>query len=595
MNKTVIKLYNACKEKLLQKETLFAVGIVISVNLLAAYWVSRVHWVWFYDHITYWRNTIELCDLAKKDIIAAIGRFYLTVQHYEYNQFPSLLLSPVLFIFGYSRMVFTLAIVNIFLIPSAFVLMKTSELFAPREKPIPRPIFLRFLPTLVFLSFPFIVYPVLMGHPDVGGMIPVFIVLYLYFRRPLDKQKISQVIVYGILLAALFVFRRWYGFWIKSFLVLIIGFEIAAFAGKENRQIADLFKNLGKILLMLAVLAAVLLILSAPVVWRALKTDYSEIYSAFRIQNTVIMAFLSLLANVGPVYLILFISGTVFLFISGNNRPFLALLVIQLIFMFIDFNMTQSLSIQHFYLLAPGLVIIISQFLIFCFEKSRILAKKRLRYAFSGVTFFLAIIFSYYVLDPRWLDSINIDPFIKYWLLTKNAPPVRNDLDEIRRLTKTLEKLSTETGGKIYILAGSENINCSMIQCSYLSFNERPTYQNNVLWTNNIDRRDGFPQDFFSAEYVVVTRPTNFHARYVRPEDQRLIEVLDKSIRDPEGLGQYYRKLDYEFTLDSGRDFPDTKVFVYQKFAGVLRYVKDRISAELKSYYPNVPFIYDIR
>ena len=85
-----------------------------------------------------------------------------------------------------------------------------------------------------------------------------------------------------------------------------------------------------------------------------------------------------------------------------------------------------------------------------------------------------------------------------------------------------LASLINSNYGKVYVLSSSEELNDSIIQnrakeLGYVQLSD------NILYTQEVDKRDGFPSNLFDARYILLTQPTGYH---LDPSEQRSIGIL---------------------------------------------------------------------
>ena len=99
-----------------------------------------------------------------------------------------------------------------------------------------------------------------------------------------------------------------------------------------------------------------------------------------------------------------------------------------------------------------------------------------------------------------------------------------------------------------------------------------------LLVTHDVDLQNGFPFQFFTAQYVVVTQPVGYH---LPPEHQRVIGLLAEELIKGEGLGQSYVSLPLTFALEYG-----TTAYIYQKNAPFKAEDLERISDTFVKLYP---------
>ena len=110
---------------------------------------------------------------------------------------------------------------------------------------------------------------------------------------------------------------------------------------------------------------------------------------------------------------------------------------------------------------------------------------------------------------------------------------------------------------------------------------------NRLLVTHDVDKRDGFPWQFFQARYVVVTNPVGYH---LAPENQRVVGLLAEELLRGEKLGQAYERLPFEFPLESGG-----KVYIYKKAKAFMAEDLQDISNIFVALYPDYRDKFEMR
>jgi hypothetical protein len=143
-----------------------------------------------------------------------------------------------------------------------------------------------------------------------------------------------------------------------------------------------------------------------------------------------------------------------------------------------------------------------------------------------------------------------------------------------------LSDIDKDPRATIYILASSFSLNSSIAQegCFLLQRPHRELSRK-IASTNDVDKRDGFPVQFLTARYVVLTMPFAYH---LPPQDQKVIGVLADQLVKGEGIGKSYERLKYEFKLDDG-----SSAFIYKKTQPLDPNDLKMLSDQFIEFYPN--------
>lgn len=160
-------------------------------------------------------------------------------------------------------------------------------------------------------------------------------------------------------------------------------------------------------------------------------------------------------------------------------------------------------------------------------------------------------------------------------------PVVRPDKEEVWRLHTTLEKL-TKNDDKIYVLSHSETLTARLMESIHFSFNlpENPI-SDRYISPATLDKRDGFPQNFFSANYVVVADPIQIA---YEPDEQHVITELASALLESKNIGHSYRKLEGTFALDKG-----VSAYIYERVRKFKKEDIEELESIFREIYPTRP------
>lgn len=167
------------------------------------------------------------------------------------------------------------------------------------------------------------------------------------------------------------------------------------------------------------------------------------------------------------------------------------------------------------------------------------------------------------------------------FLIRPTHPKVRNDLQQINELLKILETKTNNSDKKIYVMTASEVFSDDTLKygCDYFDSLQFSELKKRILFTHQMDSRDGFPFDMLNAHYLIVTIPTDY---IYFPNDQRVLGFLSEQIYEQKNIGKAFQKLNYSFRLDDGRD-----VYLYEKTRKFTETELREISEMFVGFYPN--------
>jgi hypothetical protein len=498
----------------------------------------------------------------------------------DYNDLPAFLLMPFGLLFGTGRLAYILSIVNILAFPSAIALVllhnKLSELQGHASSILP------FISAGIVMLSPTFWHPILFGYADAGGIVAIGLILWLCASNDsFPEQRPRDLLVIGVLIPMLVLYRRWYAYWAVSFYIAlwiqacVVPFSASKFDAKRFVRIAS-----GCILQ--AIVSAAFFFAVAPTFGnRILHTDYADIYSAYRGSSTPFQAFRRIIEMVGLVWFSLAALGAVDALLHRRTRRVAAFLLVQWLAIFVLFARTQDFGPHQLYLLLPTLLVFATLLI------TRLVMKETSRRVavLCGCLLVLATQFLA-TFSPRdlWYGKE-----LRGMLLlgVRHPPLARQDINEVDRMLEVMRGLLAEADDRVYVLASSAIINSDVLQSAYLSLGRYEDVPRRILGTHDVDKRDGFPEGLLTAQYVIVADPIQYH---LRPEDQRVVGIPAQQVLDQEGIGAAFMKLPCEFTLDEA-----VKIYVYQKIRPISEPEVASLSAALRTFYPDRQQVYEPR
>lgn len=547
--------------------------IAVFANIFAASFVLKERYIYFWDLAEYWHDTSLMVYMFRRAPLGAISKLLYSVRHYDYNYLPTIPLTVPMSIFGESRLVYVLSIVNIYALPAAFVLTAATKAIA-KSAGLQHAEALYYVVPVVLLTLPAFWVPTLRGYPDVGGLVLVGAVLFFYFNKRPRTLKAREAIVCGVLLALLLLFRRWYGFWAVSFIMLLpvdAAFELWNGCPFDFEAC---WKTYRPTILVVLSFGVALICIAWPLVVHMITTPYRDIYSAYRASTGLLES----LRDAGRFYLgtlvcFAFAVSVTLLAASQSVRRLCVFLLAQLMLILILFERIQGFAWQHFYLLIPTIVIFLSLALVVIANMSSWLAVPM--YSFVSIMAFGPVFSLYFGPLSHFSQEIAA--------AGRCFPLIRYDLPEIRRLLGILEDYDSRTGGTVYVLASSQIINSALLWEANLSLNTNYQVTGKILRTAEVDRRDGFPWQLLNAQYVLVAVPIQYH---LRREEQRMVELPAEALLMGRNIGDAFERLAESFVLEG-----DVRVYVFRKVRSITEKELSDLEGECKRVYPDAPDI----
>lgn len=551
--------------------------LAILANAFAAYFVTQEHYIYFWDTSNYWNKYLDISASLMKDPINALRLLIHSIRNDDYNLLPALPLVPFAWLFGTSRLAYILAITNVALLPGALVMGLLAQRILQQHSTKEYMSSL-VLATASVLAVHSIWVPLLRGHPDVIGFLVIGSILLLHFAKPLAEQRLATLVTTGLLLCLLVLLRRYYAFWVVAFfpaLIVAQYLDIYQRQGGVWRRYVATIRNAVVIGLTFTI---ALFMIATPLILRIIRTDYSDMYSAYRFSSSQLEAAGRLPLYFGWGVIICGLSGLAWLSVRKETRVAGTFLITQLLIIFVLFVRTQDFGEQHHYLLIPGIVLGIAVVVIgFWIQIKNVLWR-----AVSVGIMFTVLLASFTAFSPSTASISDI--LGRLVPQFRHYPLVRNDLEELDHLLDRLDELELDQRGDIYVLASSVIVNSHILQ-NACRFGQRPRFFcNSILHTSAVDKIDGFPRQFLNAHYLVVASPTQYH---LHPEDQRVIGFLAREVMAGHGIGKSFQRLPGEFKLDNG-----VTAWVLAKVRPFERTDLDALSNEFAEYYPDKRHIF---
>lgn len=559
--------------------------VMAVVHVTATWYVMHERQVYTYDSVVYWWQAISLGEGLANNPVETLKRVWLEARIEDY---PSLTVLPLVLTapFGSSRLWYILSIINIFAIPSivlfAFLLRRLSkylivETSVPLNDPLSVYRLCAFIATLATIALDAsFLKAIVGGMPDVGGTAIIFLVFILTLPHlmTLSSMRWKDETVVGILLFCLVRFRRWYLFWVAGYFAARVIMIFLTSLNQNNLRISA--RQLAGLAVSVGVFALLLFVLTTPFAYKIFSSNYQQSYSAFRLYgDSYLLAILLLLRRLGYLPLLLSFCGFIVLFLSPKLRLPSIFLAFHLIISLLLFLQTQGLGTHHLYLITPTLLIFSGIFWIQVIQRSRA--------PIAWCTGAIIGLFCVTVLtfSPAFASQKNM---LGPVLPTAYYPITRNDIEVMQQLYSTLTLLSRSADDTIYVLSSNELLGDASLRYFSISFPLFPSIEDRILHTRDIDMRDGFPTELFTARYVVVANPPQTAMGLA---SSQIITEPVRLIFQQEGFGRAYKRLSGEYLLDK-----NVRAYIYERTRNATRTEIQEFSGYLRGKYPDHPFVY---
>lgn len=514
------------KNKEAFKVTLFYfLGVVVLANIWAYFYVTKSRFIYSWDNTLYWSSAKSLSEY--KVDMSFFKMMYHSIGNSEYNMLPAVLPALIMKIFGTSRLVFIITNVNIYFVPSVFLIFILSRRYCEHSGAVG---------VLITFAFLIMLFTVFVGFPDLGAVGVAFLIMLIYFSEiPL------KYIITGVLLIFVMMFRRYFAFFSLAFVTAMLAESIIYEKKKSG------------IFVMLVIMGVILVFGFPEFLTERLLKDYGDLYSSYKFSLKT--DFLLITRYFGLIPLILILFASVRTFISEKN-PEIFFLWIQILVCFLMFICTQTHGQQHLLLYVPSLVMLV--FFSLKFFKCGFL--------YLTVALFVPVNTLIDRKQPESLLQIKNFAFIPDFSM---RPRVRNDIDEILDLKRFLNKEVPE-GQKVGVLASGLDFNSDILKNCEASLGLIQPREDFFLELPCVDSKDKDFSSLFSADFLVVAFPPKTH---LGEERQKIIVNSVNCFYNYSGFANAFLKISHEIKID------DMSIFVYKRVRTVTEQEKKEFMA----------------
>ena len=548
-----IRALFSCGLRFTRFDALFLLASLALLNAAVIVYAKNSSTIYFWDNAGYWTVSHQLAEVWRWEGLGAMLRMVFdSVLTQDYNY---LIILPAILaarLFGTSRMVFLLSIANAWLLP-VFVIVWAFARARCRHAYLAA--------SAVMLMLPMLLYNVLLGFIDVGGVVMTALALLLVFTDHDETYDFGRYFLVGILLAAALLLRRWFAFYALAFVIVQ---AVVSLAAKRS-----LIPTLGT----LSAFAFTLLFFFQTLVSGKLLADYGSMYVAYAIG--VDKDFLLFFRYFGVIGAVLLLAAVIFNIIRGADRAANILTLSQTVLCFILFVRVQTHGQQHLLLYAASFIFPLITALA---ELEKIEPKRRL----SGITAaFAALVFMLSPFLPR-VQPASKEAMTAASLLPSFSwnPPTREDAMEIVDLVRRLDRYG-EIGCRVGVLASSFILNDEILRNAEASLSlPRVSWvpRSYFVWLPAVDQRDGWSDALLSCDVIVTADPVQLH---LGEENQACVWIPAEALLAGEGFGAAFTRTEGTWTLNDG-----VTVRVYEKARQILPEEWDALTAQFYALHP---------
>ncbi|MBO5407950.1 MAG: hypothetical protein J6A61_00875 [Clostridia bacterium] len=503
-------------------DLIFASVVLIVINLAAVCYCSFLRKIFTWDNAGYFTSVHQFDQLFPG--LSYWKTVYQSVFTTDYNYVIMIPASLFCKLFGKSRLVFVLSIINCYIYPILMLIYGCGKRYFQLN---------HWKIIFVYLCLPYLLFAANTGFIDVGGIVPVLLALVLYYFGRGEKHAI----LIGVLLAFGVYLRRWYSFFALSFVITVF------FHSLTKKHLKAFFEILGSF-------SFVLLFFTQDFVSTKLMADYRQIYSAYQLGiRTDVMIFTRYFGVVMTIAVCAYV-------IAKQIRCHKKLqpetfVLLQTILMFSLFVGVQTHGQQHLSLYIPAFSVLLLSLMKQVNQRFAIVTVAALSAIQTGNTFIPRV-------QPTSIQGIkHAAVFPNY----SAYPPVDENVGSILEITEYMDKEIGEKGKTVCFLASSLNLNFETLNNAEISVSvkkpsdiDRTSYYYSI---SDVDKRDGFSENLLKTDYILVPSALQIH---LAQEEQRVISVPYYEIIEKSGIGTAYEKEEVTFPLADG-----TEIYLYRK------------------------------
>lgn len=458
-----------------QKTVIYFVVIAVIINILAVLYITKSNYIYFWDNATYWNISRSMAEGEFNN-----GGFwtnvYNSIGEQDYNYIAALPSAFLAKLFGESRLVYVLGLVNMYLLPSFILIYLLAKKISKAPK-ISAAITILLFPSSIFLAFN--------GFVDIGGLLFSLICFNLYYTKDNKNIGLWRYLVIGILLVFLMIWRRWYAFFAVSFVTAML-----------SDCIMSKRKWHGTVITILTVAILLVLCFKDFLFYKLLK-DYGSLYEGYKFSLGT--DFKLITRYFGIIYIAVIAVCSIIIGVNKKeSRPLF--MWIQLLVCFVMFIMTQTHGQQHLLLYIPSFIML-TLILIKYITKEWMLISISL----------LAILHSVNVYIPRQQPN-NIQEIKRLALIPNFSmlPVTRSDTEQILELKNKLDNIVYE-GDTLGVLSSSFVLNEEILKNVEPSLGKKSQRDNYIVSLPQVDSRDKDLTPLYNVNYILVASPAQTH------------------------------------------------------------------------------------
>ena len=303
--------------------------VMILINLGACFYIARSSTVYFWDNAGFF-ETAKTLSLKRMD-----GAFFQSIVKSmlfsDYNSLLSLPISLLMRIFGSSRHVFVLSIVNLYELPAVFLLLAAAQKQVRHSRTVG---------VLLLLITPIVPFMAFTGFVDIAPMSVGLLAVLIWLDH--EKDVCARGILCGILLVICFIMRRTFFFFSAAFGLAALSSAILC----ERKALR------GVIMMGVTVALSAIFFMQPFLLEKVLGSNYGSSYSAY--DFGIVHDYFLFVRYFGIAALTLAFFAVLYLLVEKACRMKALFCGLLALICFVAFTMVQTHGQQHLLLYLPA-------------------------------------------------------------------------------------------------------------------------------------------------------------------------------------------------------------------------------------------------
>jgi hypothetical protein len=499
-------------------------------------------------------------DVSLAGIHHQVSKIYASTVK-NYNDYYTILIAPLLLLFGASRPLYILFLSWLYLFPFIVTLGAISSSIVTSNKTLAFRI-----GVLLSIFTPAVWLPTLNGYPDAGAAFLIALAVLLFIQNMALKSA-WRLFAIGACLALAVLFRRHFAYDVITFFVavsLIQTYYALTIKTSSSARIKTLAIKALRVGIIGVFMLIILCVFGWPFIQRLMYTSYSAIYASYERTNLTNVTYY--LAYYGWIALTISMTGCVIALLLRSSilRGAALFVLIAGVYSIVQWILkVKQLGVHYTLHFTPWIVLGIFMALWYSLYE----LKKQRRVVSISIVSFLGLVFITTLFPlPAITASVNSSATspasLQFFGLPANFPPVKQaNYSEIMQLYSYLKSVANNNE-PIYVAASSGVLNDDMLWHAHPDFyktmmassssgNFWKGYELNILhWTPFADSYDNYPlPELLKADYVIVTRPFQHHLPI---NQQKVVHVVIKSFEEGWPFSKDFQRVPKSFKIGNG-------------------------------------------